>query len=230
MHLTRIEINSRRRASRELLASPYRMHGAVSCCFPRSTDSGRSLWRVDERENGTFLYVLSRDRPDPTIILENYGWPHIESSWQSRDYEPVIDAIRDGRSFRFRLRANPVRSIKTPAGALGEGAADSETTRRSRGKRVGHLTVAQQRTWFLDRAQGWGFFAGGAERPSADVVEKKVWTFPKKGQTVTLSTAVFEGALEVTDQDRLRRRLLEGFGPAKAYGCGLMTLAPVRVP
>jgi CRISPR system Cascade subunit CasE len=44
---------------------------------------------------------------------------------------------------------------------------------------------------------------------------------------VTLVTATFDGHLEVTDPDRLRRTLTAGLGRAKAYGCGLMTLGPV---
>jgi CRISPR system Cascade subunit CasE len=43
-----------------------------------------------------------------------------------------------------------------------------------------------------------------------------------------LSTAVFEGQLEITDTEAMRRSLTGGIGPAKGYGCGLLTLAPAR--
>jgi CRISPR system Cascade subunit CasE len=43
---------------------------------------------------------------------------------------------------------------------------------------------------------------------------------------VSLVTVTFDGHLEVTDPERLRRTLVQGLGKAKAYGCGLMTLAP----
>ena len=42
---------------------------------------------------------------------------------------------------------------------------------------------------------------------------------------MTLGVATFEGVLEVTDPDALRRALTHGIGRGKAYGCGLMTLA-----
>ncbi|MGO4759027.1 type I-E CRISPR-associated protein Cas6/Cse3/CasE, partial [Streptomyces sp. 2MCAF27] len=45
---------------------------------------------------------------------------------------------------------------------------------------------------------------------------------------VTLTAVTFDGRLRVTDPDALRRTLTSGLGKAKAYGCGLMTLAPVR--
>ncbi|MFD5550034.1 type I-E CRISPR-associated protein Cas6/Cse3/CasE, partial [Streptomyces goshikiensis] len=42
---------------------------------------------------------------------------------------------------------------------------------------------------------------------------------------VPLVTVTFDGCLEVTDPAALRRTLTLGLGKAKAYGCGLMTLA-----
>ena len=42
---------------------------------------------------------------------------------------------------------------------------------------------------------------------------------------MTLSTALFEGVLRVEDPAVLRTALVSGIGPAKGYGCGLLTLA-----
>ena len=42
---------------------------------------------------------------------------------------------------------------------------------------------------------------------------------------MTLVLATFEGVLEVTEPEALRRVLTHGIGRGKAYGCGLMTLA-----
>lgn len=48
------------------------------------------------------------------------------------------------------------------------------------------------------------------------------------GRRVTFNSATFEGRLRVTDAEVFTASLLAGFGPAKAYGCGLLTLAPLR--
>lgn len=48
-----------------------------------------------------------------------------------------------------------------------------------------------------------------------------------KGPSIVLSIATFEGRLTVTDPTALRTALLSGIGPAKSYGCGLLTLAPL---
>jgi CRISPR system Cascade subunit CasE len=45
---------------------------------------------------------------------------------------------------------------------------------------------------------------------------------------VELGVAVFEGALTVTDAGRFVAALSQGIGRAKAYGCGLLTVAPLR--
>ncbi|MFK4070548.1 type I-E CRISPR-associated protein Cas6/Cse3/CasE [Streptomyces sp. NPDC029674] len=42
---------------------------------------------------------------------------------------------------------------------------------------------------------------------------------------VTVQTATFSGTLRITEPVDLARTLLAGMGPAKAYGCGLLTLA-----
>ena len=48
------------------------------------------------------------------------------------------------------------------------------------------------------------------------------------GRRVTLQTATFDGLLQVEDATIARDTLLAGVGPAKAYGLGLLTLAPPR--
>lgn len=46
--------------------------------------------------------------------------------------------------------------------------------------------------------------------------------------SVTLDAVTFEGVLEVTDADAFRSVLANGIGPGKAYGFGLMSIAPVN--
>lgn len=48
----------------------------------------------------------------------------------------------------------------------------------------------------------------------------------KPGSLVTLNRVAFEGILTVKDPELLRSAMLNGLGAAKAYGCGLLTLAP----
>ncbi|MDT0309654.1 type I-E CRISPR-associated protein Cas6/Cse3/CasE [Streptomyces sp. DSM 44917] len=75
---------------------------------------------------------------------------------------------------------------------------------------------------------------GGSARdpgPAREVriTSRRRHSFAKKGRgaNVTLRTATFEGRLRVTDPAAFTERLLGGIGPSKAYGCGLLTLAPL---
>lgn len=210
MHLTKFELNPARRGARSLLGSPQTMHAAVLAGFP-SGESGRVLWRVDRHQTGAYLYILSSEPPDLTHLVEQAGRPATQT-WDTRDYTPVIDRLRVGQTYGFRLSANPTRSTRVKDG--------------ERSQRVGHVTVDQQVHWLHSRADRLGMHLGREEEPSFRVVERGVRTFSRNGSRVTLAVAVFEGILEVSDPEALRSAITSGVGPAKAYGCGLLTLAP----
>jgi CRISPR system Cascade subunit CasE len=211
MHLTRFEINPARRDARSMLASPQRMHAAVLAAFPESRDDGRILWRLDEGRHDVVLYVVSPDKPDLTHLVETIGRPTY--GWQTRDYGPFLDRLAAGERWAFRLRANPVHNVRPEEGG--------------RGKRVGHVTAEQQTAWFHRQATRHGFFvvSGSADAPDVVLRDRRTLRFDRRGRTVTLSTAVFEGTLQVEDPDAVRTALVAGIGPAKGYGCGLLTLA-----
>ncbi|MGC4962919.1 type I-E CRISPR-associated protein Cas6/Cse3/CasE [Gordonia sp. DT101] len=217
MYLTRMPINRRRRGAAKLLSNPEAMHAAVEASFAPGmlTDAGaRALWRIDSpAADEIHLYIVSPVEPDLSHVVEQAGW-QTGAMWQTRDYRPVLDAVQEGRRFSFRLRANPVRSMRAENSA--------------RTKPVAHVSVAQQEQWLLQRAVGNGFVvtAGLQASPAVRVVDRGVMRFGKGGgRRVTVAHATFEGVLEVTDAERLRRTLSCGIGRAKAYGCGLMTLA-----
>lgn len=211
MHLTRFEINPRRRDARTMLASPQQMHAAVLAAFPESREEGRVLWRLDEGRHDALLYIVSADKPDLTHLVESIGRPTY--GWQTRDYGPFLDRLAPGERWAFRLLANPVHNTRPDGGG--------------RGKRVGHVTVAQQTDWFLRQAARHGFVipTGAMSEPDVAVRARRTLRFDRRGRTVVLSTAVFEGILQVVDPEVLRAALVGGIGPAKGYGCGLLTLA-----
>ncbi|ASR35273.1 type I-E CRISPR-associated protein Cas6/Cse3/CasE [Prauserella marina] len=219
-HLTRYEFNTARRGTRWLLSSPQRLHAAVLSSFPseltQSAEDGRILWRLDSRPHQTLLYMVSPHRPDLTHLVEETGWPRIRE-WETRDYDPLLTRLAPGQRWTFRLTANPAQSRRR-----------SETASRS--QRFGHVTVAQQTQWLLDRVQKHGFAVveGKSKEPDVAVQGRHTWKFTRSGQTVTIATVVFEGTLEVTDPAALRFALINGIGPAKGYGCGLLTLAAAR--
>ncbi|MDI9588954.1 MAG: type I-E CRISPR-associated protein Cas6/Cse3/CasE [Acidobacteriota bacterium] len=223
MYLSRCELNVNKRGARELLGNPQRMHAAVMSCFPRSMAdvNGRVLWRVDNQGEITYLYLVSEMKPDLAVIQEQAGWPETPTA-VTKDYSPLVDHLEKGQVFHFRLTANPVKQ---------------EFVKGGRGKRVGHKTPEHQISWLVDRSGTAGFkilqqtLPNGSDVPGVDVVRSEQRTFPKRaddGRKVSLRVVTFEGVLEVEDPALMRKTLIEGIGRAKAYGCGLMTLSPIR--
>lgn len=219
MFLTRMQINPRRRGARKLIGSPNAMHAAVSAGFPeeRPSQDGRILWRLDiHGSHRVLLFVASPDQPDFTHIAEQAGWPATET-WATQPYGPLLDNLKIGQHWQFRLTANPVHS----------GRRDDWTDT----KPLGHVTVKQQEQWLVDRAAKHGFTldvghpADEAAEPDLAVIERSVRRFRRNTDVVTLATATFEGQLQIADPALLRRALTHGIGRGKAYGCGLLTLA-----
>ena len=222
MYLTRMYLNSNRRGAQKLLGSPQAMHAAVLSAFPpetpHTTEAGRVLWRVDTYPHRTALLLVSPHEPDLTSLVEQAGWQTGEM-WQTRPYGVLLDRIEPQQRWSFRLRANP-----TYAGRK-DGWSDT--------KPRAHTTVDQQTTWLLRRCAAAGFEI--PVKPSGDrafeIVERASARFRRgSGKPVCIGTATYQGELVVADSDALRNTLTHGIGRAKAYGCGLMTLAPIALP
>ncbi|WP_328403921.1 type I-E CRISPR-associated protein Cas6/Cse3/CasE [Streptomyces sp. NBC_00390] len=251
MFLTRFRVNTARPGARRLLSSPQALHAAVMSSFPSllpsdssAPDGPRVLWRLDHNTRAeVMLYIVSPTQPDLTHLVEQAGWPAAATDpdtpgWQSKPYTPLLDHLAVGDTWAFRLTANPVHHIRRK---------DDEPR-----KRTAHLTPIHQMAWLLDRQERGGFrilekpdskrlLPGGTthrqqehhgDRYELSVRDRRDLSFDKsRGQNlsrrrpVSLVTVTFDGRLEVSDPDALRRTLTQGLGKAKAYGCGLMTLA-----
>lgn len=231
MFLSRVRLNPARAGARKFLLSPRAMHGAVTAAFvdgvPEPGGGGpRVLWRLDHNSrNEVYCYIVSPDRPDLTHVVEQAGWPTTQT-WETRDYTPLLSRLQTGQKWAFRLTANPVHSIRRK---------DGEPT-----KVTAHRTPKHQLSWLLQRQEANGFEIvakpqeqqrGPDDTYEVIVHDRHARRFGKTEPNgmrnrVPLVTATFDGRLKVTDPEALRRMLVMGLGRAKAYGCGLMTLAP----
>ncbi|MEU5691981.1 type I-E CRISPR-associated protein Cas6/Cse3/CasE [Actinosynnema sp. NPDC020468] len=245
-YLSRIRINPLRAKGREFLRNPRSLHGAVLGGFP-DPPTDRVLWRLDARGHRVDLIVLTPSRPDWSHLVEQAGWPDADGEHVLvRDYTPLLGQLAPGREFAFRLTANPVQSTMTPTKRTASQLERWGDRKPQRGFRVAHRTVAHQLEWLLRRTAGYGFAIPVARTddpapglvPASDaktpyevrVVDSTRYRISKKdgAKPVTMQAITFEGRLAVTDPDALRAAMLSGIGPNKAYGCGLLTLAPLR--
>lgn len=225
MYLTRMRLNTARRGSKKLLGSPQAMHAAVLHGFPGENsapgDGARTLWRLDRgARHDALLYVLSATEPDLTHLVEQAGWPTRPGGWETRPYGSLLNRLETGQRWAFRLTANPVRTARGPGQKPGE-----------RSRTVREVTAKQQTEWLLRKAEGNGFTVppGKTGEPNMMLKEREQLRFQRAGskQPVSLSIATFEGVLEVKEPEAMRRAMTAGIGRAKAYGCGLLTLASV---
>lgn len=215
MYLSRIPLNMAKIETMRALTSPNMLHGAVAHSL--DTDGQRSLWRIDWLKEDPYLLVLSHNQPDFHEIAHRYGFFPDECQWEIKPYDPFLERLCNGQQWRFRLRANPVHS-----------SACIKAEKTGRGKIFALVTVNQQKQWLASRSNSNGFTL---ENGAFDAVHSQ-WSKFRKGQDtgreVSLYMVSFEGLLTITDISLFRKALIEGIGRAKAYGCGLLTLARVR--
>ena len=79
-------------------------------------------------------------------------------------------------------------------------------------------TTTEFEQWFNDNSVGFGL------KPLMLNVSLQTLSFSNNGQRYRIPHAVIEGALEVTNAERLRRRVVKGFGSFKRVGLGMLQL------
>lgn len=260
MYLSRMYLNPERRGTRALLANPEKLHAAVlNACEPPSApdqpagnrEKGRTMWRLDRTGSSPKrleLYTLSTLPPSFESLQEQAGWSQ-EQTWATGEYAKLLQSVRTGQHYAFRLCANPSYQYTDNNGVKKRRAFQGERTQ------LGWLESKQQGCGFRieglepyaipraepgaapsERADDWAI-AADTPAPAARVVydelvrfqkrsHKRVTSQKKKTQ-VTLRRTVFQGVLEVTDADVFQQSLVQGIGRGKAYGCGLLTIAPI---
>ncbi|MBD0708221.1 MULTISPECIES: type I-E CRISPR-associated protein Cas6/Cse3/CasE [unclassified Streptomyces] len=257
MYLTRFPVNTARSEARRLLGSPHRMHGAVNMAFPRPPardgENPRVLWRLDQAPGDRLdLLVSSPDRPDFAHLAEQAGWPSLgREGWTTFAYAEFLDALAEGDTWAFRLTANPVHHIRRAQDPVG--APTKRTAHLTVRHQIQWLLKQQERAGFTvlrrsdpplaqmpspvadapppEAAEEWGYQVTVHDRapvqfgrPTRDSSRPAA----APGADVRFARATFDGRLRITGMAAFRRALTHGLGKSKAYGCGLMTLAPVR--
>lgn len=205
MVLSRIKLDTKKRATMVALSNPQKFHGAIESAF--SGERKRNLWRIDTLDGNTYLLVLSEKEPDRVASLEQFG--AMGEVCETKSYDRLLDRITAGSRWRFHLTANPTITKKVSS--------DDQ-----RGRVMAHVTVAQQEQWLMDHAESNGFTL----LPDAFCVTKsQTFSFSKHGQKrSTLLSVTYDGILAVTDPEKFKAVLIAGIGRGKAYGNGLLTV------
>jgi len=182
---------------------PYQIHRAVWRLFPNQSGAEREfLFRVEQVQSGRGALLLLQSQLEP---ISSDVADVIAS--KAINYEIPSEAL-----LRFRLRANPVKTIK-----------DERKRVNGRGEikscRVPLIHEEEQLLWLQRK------LSNAAELQSAQVIRETPLFFRKQDRGGKIQPVCFEGVLSVKDSRLFQTLLLQGVGPAKGLGCGLLSVA-----
>lgn len=227
MYLSKVTLNGRDRRVWREMADCHELHRTLMSAFPDGLgDEARAacglLFRPEQDRAGLTPVVLAQSTvlPDWGRLPDGFALRHackpVDALWQG---------LTAGRQLRFRLRANPTKRL---------GTAGERVTDPLAGKRVHLRSEEAQLAWLARKGEGGGFRATRVQaspevtnvqaRPQ-DTVQGRRRT---EGRTdrLTFGAVLFDGELEVTDAGVFRATLAAGVGAGKAYGFGLLSVAP----
>lgn len=218
MYLSQLLLDGRSRRNQERLGDCHRMHELVMSGFPAvATEQPRHelgvLYRVEQGAGG-IIPVLVQSADEPTWAIED---PAVRTG-VAKPLAQLAARFVPGARFRFRLRANP--SKRVPVRALEDG-------RQSKnGPRVELVSDEACLEWLARRGASDGF-----EIISARVDARlPLLGRGNSGRQITVASRLFEGILLVRDPEAFGNAFTAGIGPGKAFGCGMLSLAPVAEP
>jgi CRISPR system Cascade subunit CasE len=219
--------------ARRWLTDLYALHQLVMSGFPDDC-------APDARRRFAVLFRLEEDRRQ--VLVQSA----IEPRWLvssldveidgPKPLEPLLDRVKEGEIWRFRLRANPTRRVARTA-TFGP---DPDRGRlrperpESVGRRVAIRSDGERLEWLarVGRAKGFELVSsGGAALGTLNVRVRNVGSLsiraPGRSAPITIEVAEFEGFLRVRHRDLFTTALRDGIGPGKAFGCGLLSIAPL---
>ncbi|MFF2818213.1 type I-E CRISPR-associated protein Cas6/Cse3/CasE [Kitasatospora cineracea] len=205
LHLSEIILDTEGRAVWKDLHNRSLLHHRIQSLFPDGYTPGhRVLYRVERRPQGPVLLVQAGLPVNGNALPRHYA-AHIAT----RDLTPLLDWIEAGRTVHYRIDANP----NTPHNRPGQ-----HWPRRTplSGDDAVHWWVRHAATAGLDALTVTGT---GLETVLADRGE---------GRPLRLPAVRFDGTAQITDPDALHEALAAGIGQGKAFGLGLLSLAPAE--
>ncbi len=189
--------------------NPYNWHDCLWQLFPHNPDAKRDfLFRVEHSAVGHGAQILMQSQREPNPVAVD------AKLLAKRDY-PLV--LMSGQALRFILVANPVKTFK-----------DQERKRLNkkgeiRSCRVPLLKEEQQREWLERKLLGAATLETITVRQNLPLYFRKKEKPPGKIVPVT-----FEGVLIVDEPVQIKALIVNGIGPARAFGCGLLSVACFR--
>ena len=205
MYLSKLTLNPRSRAVQRDLARPHDLHKTIMAAFPDGLDKKREriLFRLEQSTESQQVSILvqSQDQPDWSEIAPGYllNLPNNPAT------KAINLRLQPGQQLDF-----PLRAISTKRLSAGTG---------NKGKRIGLYKMEEQIDWLQRKATDHGFQIYNTMPTQQQLVDDH-------RQNLKFFSVQFDGILQVTDPERLLTAIQSGIGSGKAFGFGLLSVAP----
>ena len=207
LHLTQILVSYEDAVRLLRIRDTYDWHQRVWQAFGgRGAQTRDFLIRVDRKEEAYRVLILSRSVP-------------AKPDWCPTDCfgtKAIPDDFFAHPRYRFSLLANPTKKLRVE---------NADGSRKKNGRRVPVTQRDELVAWFQHKSAAGGFTINA---DSLRTIPRGREFFHKDGTSHGTHAAVeFQGELTVTDPVQLRATVASGIGSAKAFGFGLLVLAPL---
>lgn len=192
--------------TRRQLGSKERIHAIVERSLGpadgRDPNGIRNQWRLDD----DVLFIVSQGTPDERTLREQFDI----LDFKSKSYDGLLDSLKSDTRWLFRVDANASYVVGGKYhSARGEDEVFAWLDRQ--GTKAGfHIT--------RDRLG----------RPEARISQRPEEFHKKNGNRVVMVSTIVNGFLSIDNPEKFRTALIQGIGRGKAYGHGLITLAPAK--
>lgn len=198
MYMTKIQISQKNRQMLKSLSNVNQIHQWLAEAFQ---ESQRMLWRIESTAEPITIITVSNGKPLESVLCK------YAETIKTINYDNFLNSLKASKMYQFRLVANP--TIKKSRGTGHQG-------------QVVPLKQDQYLPW-LESRQNTGF-----KVITALVTGDQTLRVKHRKNFMTIRQVKFSGALQVTNINEIKHILTHGIGREKAFGMGLLTLAPIN--
>jgi len=190
--------------------NPYLLHKKIWKLFPGQQDEERSfLFRVENLGQAGPQKILLQSRHKPQAVKGDL------LLLQSKEIN--LTGIKAQSKLRFMLRANPTKKIK-----------DQKGKPTNQGKvRVPLIDEIEINNWLKRQLKD----CAGIDDNELSILRQDLLSFSKSRSKDKqqyfgkIQTVTYSGIITTSDHQLLMDKIYSGIGPAKAFGCGLLSIA-----
>ena len=186
---------------RQSLQNCQDLHRNIMQAFPTGRKEAHVLFRLVRSDKNLRAYVQSTAIPDWGRTVDN-GIQCLKT----KDISKLVDAFHENQTLHFTLLGCPSKKV------FGEG---------KNSKRVLLRGADKQLEWLKCQGEKYGFIILEAHIAAK---EEKMAGKKTSGEFY-LSGIPFEGTLQIADVEAFKKGFVDGIGPEKAYGFGMLMVS-----